>query len=82
MKRTRELFIDLIGPVCLMILAVLTLLLCSCASNKPSEQFHRSKFDMNTGTHPVSGQPAVRQTWYKRFWFWQRESARPNPRNR
>lgn len=82
MTPKRELFIDLVGPVVLLLCMCITVLCLSCASSKPNEQFHRSKYDVSTGTHPMSGQPAVRQTWFKRFWFWQRQGARPNSHDR
>jgi hypothetical protein len=57
------------------------LLLCcaSCAGGKPPHtQFHRPKYDVSTGTRAVPGKPAVRQTWFSRFWFWQQRDRRPN----
>lgn len=57
------------------------LLLCctSCGASKPPHtQFTKPKYGISTRTHPVSGRPAVRQTWFKRFWFWQPAHRRPN----
>lgn len=63
----------------------LALMVCctGCGAGKPPHtQFSRPKYEVSTRTNPVSGKPAVRQTWFSRFWFWQPRDRRPNTSDR
>lgn len=59
-------------------MALLLAMLTACASQKPGAQFSKPKFETSTRSVERNGRPAVRQTWFKRAWFWQRRDARPN----
>jgi len=51
------------------------LLLCSCATAKDSNKhFSRPKYKVRE--HARDGVPAVAQTWWSSWWFWQRNSTR------
>lgn len=63
----------------LMVALLLSIVLLNgCAAQKPHEQFHKPKFETSTNGVEHRGRPSVRQTWFQRFWFWQRKPGRKN----
>lgn len=44
----------------------------SCAA-RPERTFSRPKYEVATRTGPAKGRAAVRQSWFQRGWFWQKQ---------
>lgn len=58
-----------------LLLILLLPLLTSCATAKDSNKhFSRPKYKVRT--HARDGVPAVAQTWWSSWWFWQKNSTR------
>lgn len=62
---------------------VMAIALTACSAPRDSaKHFARSKYDVSTSVRPVPGKPAVRQTWWKSLWFWQRQHTKYKPEQR
>lgn len=58
-------------------LFIAILLLVSCQTGREAQRtFSKPKYEVETHYTPKNGRSAVRQSWYKRFWFWQKGRTR------